>query len=114
MNQEKKVAPRKLKPVHLSPSEGWFVAYALSNKPFFALKRVITFALLQEPDGSVAVDGIDSSLELCQTFRTGNVEGTDRLAFPHFMGFYHERDLTPELREDLAKSALSYGQEGAA
>ena len=93
--------------IQLLPADHWFAALAINDAPFLQLERLIAFCLVETKDGT-AIDGIEKNLTMCMTGYMDIEESTNKWKSPHFMGFYHNDDLTEEKRAKLLQSAKDY------
>jgi len=102
------------KPLQLIPADGWFAAYALRDAPYLSLRRLVSFALVEDKEGERRVDAIDQRLYFCLgCTELEEADGATYFKFPYFMGFHHQEDLTAELREELTKEAQAYLRPGS-
>jgi len=92
----------------ICPAEGWYAAYVTEDASHLDLVRLMVFAYIEDEVGKTSLDGVDSNLMLCQYGKMEWDAKKGTWILPHFWGFYHEKDLTGDLRSKLAQKALEF------
>lgn len=86
--------------VQLIPAESWHGLYYLESSPYFELRRLISFVLVQSPAGDHSIDAIDSGFVRC----LGSLILKDPTGwvYPKFVHLVHDSEITDEKKELFA------------
>ena len=86
----------------IMPANDWFAIYLLENEPYFEMRRLVSFAIVENENGQNGLDGITEELTLCIT--ANEYDSKNNWYFPHFSQFKHKEDISEELKDCIIKN----------
>jgi hypothetical protein len=103
---QREKAMTKEKIIQIMPADGWYALFFDDNAPHSKLKRLIAFVLLEGKDGHTWFDGLEGDMGLC--LGRMHLDANGRWESPHFKNFFHETEITDELKEHWAQEAKTF------
>jgi hypothetical protein len=96
-----------LKAIQITPAEGWYALFFDDTAPHSKIRRVLSFVLLQDKDGQTRIDAAVGDLQYCLA-EGQEVAEDGRWQSPHFVGFFHETEITEKLKVQWSNQATEF------
>lgn len=95
------------KVLQIMPAEGWYALFFDDIAPHSKIRRVLSFVLVQDKEGQTRIDAVIGDLQFCLA-EGREVAEDGRWRSPHFVGFFHETEITEKLKVQWSNEATEF------